>query len=38
VELFLRVVGEAREAEIKVANPALINSINLNWKNKDLLL
>lgn len=38
VELFLRVVGEAREAEIKVLNPALINSINLNWKNKDLLL
>jgi tRNA threonylcarbamoyladenosine biosynthesis protein TsaE len=38
LELFLSVVGEAREAEIKVINPSLINSINLNWKNKDLLL
>lgn len=38
VELHLKVDGEARLAEFDVRNPALIDSINLNWKNNNLLL
>ena len=37
-ELHLHHHGEQRLIEIKVLQPALKNTIKLNWKNKDILL
>lgn len=38
VELTLITVEEGREVEIEIISEHLINSLNLHWKNKDILL
>lgn len=38
IELTLAVVDQSREVEIRVLSGNLANKVNLNWKNKDILL
>lgn len=38
VEIFLNVVGEGRECQIKILNPQLKNSLEVLFKNNDILL
>lgn len=38
VEVTLSVNGNERTVELQIVNPSLIGRINLNWKNKGLLL
>ena len=38
IELTLQVAGQGREVEIRVLSDQLIKNVNLNWKNKDILL
>lgn len=38
IELMLAVVDQSREVEIRVLSGNLANKVNLNWKNKDILL
>ncbi len=38
LQLTLQIIEEGRELEILAQSEELINRINLNWKNKDILL
>ncbi len=38
IELTLQIIDKGRELEISVLSEWLVNKINLNWKNKDILL
>lgn len=38
IELTLVVDGQGREVEVRVLSGVLVNKINLEWKNKDILL